>query len=175
MTDNEKLFDAGMDRAKKIIYNHLTDFLMNICEETVNYAMSHHSGFRNFTGNTHTGYACGVYVEGKLVGIVSSADKAKPPVRVKVTAGETAFLDPDYDGAARKFTGKIETDRGFGQHYAAKFLNAHKPPSDKGIAFAMTTGTEYSEYLEIVYHADVLTGTFSEIPKMLYNILKPLP
>lgn len=175
MPDNAALFDAGMDRAKTIINNHLTDFFMNVCEEAVNYAMAHHSGFKNFTGNTHTGYACGVYVEGKLVGVVCSADKAKPPVRVKLTAGETAFLDPDYDGNSRQFTGKVETDRGYGQPYAVKFLNSHKPKSNKGVAFAMTTGTEYSEFLEIVYHADVLTGTFMEIPKILFNNLKPLP
>lgn len=174
MSDNSALFDAGMDKAKTIIYNHLTEFLMNICEEAVNYAMANHKGFKNFTGNTHTGYACGVYVEGKLAGVVYSADKAKPPVRVKLTAGERVYLDPDYDGNSRTFTGVVETDRSYGKSYAASFLQSHKPKSDKGIAFAMTTGTEYSEYLEIVYHADVLTGTFIEIPKILFNNLKPL-
>lgn len=175
MTDNSDLFDAGMDKAKTIIYNHITDILMNVCEAAVNYAMVNHKGFWNFTGNTHTGYACGVYVEGKLAGVVRSADKAKPPVRVKLTAGESVFLDPDYDGNSRKFTGVIETDRGYGKDYATSFLKSYKPKSDKGIAFVMTTGTEYSEYLEIAYHADVLTGTFIEIPKILFDNLKPLP
>lgn len=174
MTDNSQLFDAGMDKANTIIYDHLTDSLMNLCEEAVNYAMANHSGFKNFTGNTHTGYACGVYVKGKLTGVVYSADKANPPVRVKLTAGERIYLNPDYDGNSRMFTGMVETDRGYGKSYAATFLQSYKPMSDKGLAFVMTTGTEYSEYLEVVNHADVLTGTFDEIPKILFNNLKPL-
>lgn len=175
MPDNASLFDAGMDKAKNFIYNHISNLLMDVCEQSVVYAMTHHTGFMNFTGNTHTGYACGLYIDGVFSGAAFSADKAKPPVRVKVDAGETAFLDPDYDGRTRKFTGVVKTDRGFGQPYALRFLQSHKPKNKKGLSLCMTTGTEYSEYLEIVHHADVLTGTFEEIPRILFNNLKPMP
>lgn len=175
MPDNASLIDAGMDKAKTLIYDHISNLLMDVCERSVVYAMAHHSGFMNFTGNTHTGYACGLYNDGNLVYASFSADKDKAPVRVKLTAGETAFLDPDYDGRPRKFTGKVETDGGFGKSYALKFLQSYKPKNKKGLSLCMTTGTEYSEYLEIVYHADVLTGTFEEIPRILFNTLKPMP
>lgn len=174
MSDNATLFDAGMAKASQIIYGHLYDILMNVCEAAVVYAMNNHQGFMNFTGNTHTGYGCAVYLDGNIEGMVLAIEKDKPPVRVKLAAGETAFLDPDYDGRTRKFTGVIETDRGLGYEYAMRFLESHKPKHSKGIEFCMTTGTEYSEYLEAVYHADVLTGTFTEIPQLLYQSLKPL-
>lgn len=173
-SDNSTLFDAGMDKANAIIYTHFENFLMKVCDESVVYAMSHHSGFWNFTGNTHTGYACGLYKEGKLVYISTSASKDKPPVRVKLGAGETAHLDPDYDGRTRSYTGVIETDRGYGKNYAVSFLQSHTPKVTKGLSICLTTGTEYSEYLEVVRHADVLTGTFMEIPRILFNNLKPL-
>lgn len=175
MPDNKALFDAGMDKAHTIIYNHLQDILLDVCESAVTYAMNHHSGFLNFTGNTHTGYACGVYVDGKLIGAVMAASKAKAPVRVKLTAGENDFLRPDYDGRNRPFTGVVDTDGGLGSAYALKFLQSHKPNNSKGLSFCMTTGTEYSLYLEQIRHADVLTGTFTEIPKMLFATLKPIP
>lgn len=175
MPDNSALIDAGMDKANSIIYNHISNLLMSVCDQSVVYAMTHHKGFLNFTGNTHTGYACGLYNDGKLVFVSFSADKDKPPVRVKLTAGETAFLDPDYDGRTRSYTGIIQTDRGYGRAYALRFLQSHKPKNNKGLSLCLTTGTEYSEFLEVVRHADVLTGTFTEIPQILFNNLKPLP
>lgn len=173
--DNNALFDAGMDKANQIIYNHLTSILYDVCDQSVVYAMTHHKGFANFTGNTHTGYACGLYENSKLVWVTFSADYAKPPIRVKLTKGEMVSLDPDYDGNARSFKAVVATDQGFGQPYALRFLEAHTPKNSKGFSLCLTTGTEYSEFLEVVRHADVLTGTFHDIPKILFNNLKPIP
>lgn len=173
-SDNRKAFDAGMKKAEQIIYGHIYGILCDVCDAAVVYAMNNHSGFNNFTGNTHTGYVCGLFMDGALQYYAASASLDKPPVRVKLTAGETAYLDPDYDGNTRSFRGVIETDQGYAFDYAMKFLNGYSSKVKKGFQLVMTTGTEYSEYLENVRHADVLTGTFEEIPQILFKNLKPI-
>jgi hypothetical protein len=39
----------------------------------------------------------------------------------------------------------------------------------------MTTGTEYSEYIEEVRHLDVLTGTYEAAKGILAKGFKPIP
>lgn len=175
MPSNADLFDAGMNKAHDIIYNHIADILLDVCEAATTYAMYNHKGFKNLTGNTHTGYACGFYIDGVLKGYITSSEKAPRPVRVKLRKGESFTTPPDYDGDDRTWgPAKVDTDGGYGDVYAIRFLEAHKPKNRKGLAFCMTTGTEYSEYLETARGADVLTGTFQKIPDILTSNLKPI-
>ena len=97
----------------------------------------------------------------------------KQPVRVKLTKGET-FVGVSYDNQNRRFTGTIETDKGYGEASSFDFLKRYKSESRKGFEIVMCTGTEYSTYLENVLNADVLTGTFQRAQNTLFKNFKPM-
>jgi len=50
-------------------------------------------------------------------------------------------------------------------------------PKTKGLSIIMTTGTEYSTYLESVHNLNVLSDTAkgSNVKNLLYTSFKPLP
>ncbi|THC82914.1 hypothetical protein E7X23_24385, partial [Bacteroides fragilis] len=129
--------------------------------------------FRNLTGNTITSYACGLFMDGRFSYFVCSGDSMKQPVRVKLTKGET-FVGVSYDNQNRRFTGTIETDKGYGEASSFDFLKRYKSESRKGFEIVMCTGTEYSTYLENVLNADVLTGTFQRAQNTLFKNFKPM-
>ena len=150
---NEVLFDEGIRKAKELVSGYIFDVLTKCCEELIQDALDNKSGFRNLTGNTITSYACGLFMDGRFSYFVCSGDSMKQPVRVKLTKGET-FVGVSYDNQNRRFTGTIETKKGF--------------------EIVMCTGTEYSTYLENVLNADVLTGTFQRAQNTLFKNFKPM-
>ena len=153
---NEVLFDEGIRKAKELVSGYIFDVLTKCCEELIQDALDNKSGFRNLTGNTITSYACGLFMDGRFSYFVCSGDSMKQPVRVKLTKGET-FVGVSYDNQNRRFTGTIETDKGYGE-----------------FEIVMCTGTEYSTYLENVLNADVLTGTFQRAQNTLFKNFKPM-
>lgn len=164
--DNSVLFDEGMKKAKEIISGHIFDLLVKCCEDLIQDAVQNKSGFRNLTGNTITSYACGLFMDGKFSYFVCSGDSMAQPVRVKLTKGET-FVGISYDNQNRRFTGTVETDKGFGEAFSFNFLKRYKSKARNGFEIVMCTGTEYSTYLENVLNADVLTGTFQRAQNTL--------
>jgi hypothetical protein len=54
------------------------------------------------------------------------------------------------------------------------FLENYRAPRNR-ICSVMTTGTEYSEYIEEVRHLDVLTGTYEAAKGILAKGFKPIP
>lgn len=170
---NDILFDEGMKKARQIVSNHIYDILVKCCDNLVSEGLRNKSGFRNLTGNTVTSYACGLFIGGKFSYYTCSGDSMKQPIRVKLSKGET-FKGVSYDGQQRRFTGKIDTNRGYGAAFSYNFLKGYKSQSEKGFEIVMCTGTEYSTYLENILNADVLTGTFLHAPKTLFNHFKPI-
>ena len=156
---NEVLFDEGIRKAKELVSGYIFDVLTKCCEE--------------LTGNTITSYACGLFMDGRFSYFVCSGDSMKQPVRVKLTKGET-FVGVSYDNQNRRFTGTIETDKGYGEAFSFDFLKRYKSESRKGFEIVMCTGTEYSTYLENVLNADVLTGTFQRAQNTLFKNFKPM-
>lgn len=170
---NSILFNEGMNKARQIVSDYIYGILVKCCDNLVSEGLRNKSGFRNLTGNTITSYACGLFLNGKLSYFVCSGDSMKQPVRVKLSKGET-FKGISYDGEQRRFTGRINTDKGYGATFSYNFLKGYKSQSGKGFEIVMCTGTEYSTYLEKTLNADVLTGTFLHASKILFNHFKPM-
>nr|DAN25965.1 MAG TPA: hypothetical protein [Caudoviricetes sp.]DAN49066.1 MAG TPA: hypothetical protein [Caudoviricetes sp.] len=173
--DNSKAFDAGIKKAKQIVSGYVFDCLAKVCEQLADDAVKNYrSPIGAFTGNTITGYACGLYVNGALTYYYSNGDKMKSPVRVKLSKGETDYLSPDYGGRNRRFTGTVDTDKGFGKDFSFKYLSRYKSKAKNGFEIVVCSGTEYSSYIENVWHGNVLTDTFERAPNILAKNFKPM-
>ena len=161
--DNSKAFDAGIKKAKQIVSGYVFDCLAKVCEQLADDAVKNYrSPIGAFTGNTITGYACGLYVNGALTYYYSNGDKMKSPVRVKLSKGN------------RRFTGTVDTDKGFGKDFSFKYLSRYKSKAKNGFEIVVCSGTEYSSYIENVWHGNVLTDTFERAPNILAKNFKPM-
>ena len=174
---NDAVFYAAKRKIWDLVWPNLYEALVSLAHELIQSA-EFEKEYMNLTGNTLTSYAVGIYKDGALIEIIQNSN-LRQPVRVKLTRGEAVIGFTDYDGNFRKkFVGKVETDRGWGDDTSIKFLTSYDPPfrsSKTGIV--MCTGTEYSEFLEM-QGANVLTATrkefeaFGEI--MLVRNLRPI-
>lgn len=176
MANNKAALDNGFKKAKQIIFDHLYKQCIKLCDALVNDALNNRE-FQSFTGNTITSFACGIYIDGKLDYMVASGEKMSAPVHAKVQKGQTVFLKNPYEGVSRSTTGKVDIVYDMtGMETSFRILQGMNP-SNKGLSIIMTTGTEYSNYLESVYHLNVLTSTSKEsnIKSLLYSSFKPLP
>lgn len=127
--------------------------------------------FLGFTGNTQTSYACGVYKEGRLVSILEQENWNAPIKRLKVRRGERVFLNDPYEGASRAVTGKVDVNNLSGLQTSRAFLKGFSC-GKKGFGLVMTTGTEYSEFLE--QRLDVLTGISDKAYDIILSNFKPM-
>ena len=168
--------DRELREAKKRMRVEVDDALTNawipVCDRLITDAL-YKREYNNLTGNTITSYTCGVYVRGKLTYFIQSRGRLDPPVRVKLRKGEYHYFDPDYDGRRRDFKGIVDTDGGFGANTAMDFLFSYKAPK-RGIALVMTTGTEYSEFLEAERDKNVLTETYNSVADIMFSSFKPI-
>lgn len=173
MGDNRKAFDKGMKQAR-ILMNHMVYVrLLKACESLIDHALAEKE-YQGFTGNTQTSYACGNYVDGALTDMVISGDTMRRPVHVKIRKGERVFLRSPYEGKARSVIGRVDVDGEWGADSAADFLESYRPFIKKGFSIVMTTGTEYSEYLENVRNLNVLTDTFLSSKGIVLEEIKPM-
>lgn len=167
MYNNIASLEKGFTKAGEIIQKRITGGLIMKADVL---CMKAHDLYRSpnmaFTGNTWTGTAVGVYVLGKLVYYVTTKMIAhmSEAIRRKLTRGESSFLYPDYMGVNRYFTGKIKTDRNYSEYDALEFLKGHSPLSK--YAITVVNGSEYAEYIEQVYHGDVITGVYHYANKL---------
>lgn len=176
MVSNKTALDNGFKKAKKIIFDHLHKQLIKLCDALVIDAVQKRE-FQSFTGNTITSFACGIYTDGTLDYMVASGEKMKAPVHAKVENGQTVFLKNPYEGVSRSTTGKVDiVYKMSGMDTSFNILKGFRP-SGKGLAVIMTTGTEYSTYLESMYHLNVLsnTATDANVKRLVYSSFKPLP
>lgn len=176
MTNNRAALDKGFKKAKQIIFGHLYDQCIRLCDELVRDALEKEE-FLSFTGNTITSFACGIYINGSLNYMVASGKNMKAPVHAKIQKGETVFLANPYAGEPRSVTGKVDIVYDLtGMETSFRILQGLSPKTN-GLSIVMTTGTEYSTYLESMYHLNVLSDTAKEnnVRQLLYNSFKPLP
>lgn len=176
MAINRVSLDKGFKKAKQIIFGHLYDQCISLCDALVNDALSKRS-FQSFTGNTITSFACGIYVDGALKYMVASGENMKAPVHAKVQKGEIVFLANPYEGRPRKVKGKVDIVYDKPGMETSFAILKNMTPSARGLSVIMTTGTEYSTYLESVHNLNVLSDTAKEsnVKKLLYSSFKPLP
>ena len=176
MGNNKVALEMGFKKGKELIFAHLYNQCINFCDALVKDALQKRE-FQSFTGNTITSFACGIYVDGDLSYVVASGDTMSAPVHAKIKKGETVWLDNPYEGKPRRVTGKVDIAYDLsGLETSLKLLQGI-PPKGKGISIVMTTGTEYSTYLENVYNLNVLSDTAKEgnVKRLLYSSFKPLP
>ena len=176
MANNKAALDSGFKKAKELIFGHLYDQCIRLCDSLVEDALSNR-GFLSFTGNTVTSFACGIYVDGELNYIVASGETMSPPVHAKVQLGELVYLKNPYEGVARSVKGKVNIVHDMSGMDTSFHILQTLQPSNKGLSIIMTTGTEYSTYLEDVYKLNVLSETASDsnVKRLLYASFKPLP
>lgn len=159
---------------KRVVDTYFERRLRRFCVELIEDAKKSRT-FSSFTGQTVTSYSCGVYVDGVLRYIAASGDGMRAPVFRKVRKGERVFLKRPYEGEARSVTGRVGVNDKSGQATAEDFLRNYKAPSN-GWCVVMTTGTEYSEYLEEKFNMTVLRATAAPnfVKAALLNHLKPI-
>ena len=176
MANNKAALDKGFKKAKELIFGHLYDQCIRLCDALVRDALNGRE-FQSFTGNTITSFACGIYVDGTLRYMIASGENMAAPVHAKIQNGQTVYLNNPYEGSPRSATGKVDIVYDLtGTETSFRILQGFSP-SNKGLSIVMTTGTEYSTYLESVYHLNVLSNTAKEgnVKKLLYSSFKPLP
>lgn len=170
---NNRVIQKGFDDFSKAINKYVIDSLTDAAEELL-VAVAKNRTFVGFTGNTQTSYACGVYVNGNCQNIILQQNWQEPPRRLKIRYGELVYLENPYEGEARATRGSVDTSPEYGQDTSVRFLLEFKCPKD-GWGLVMTTGTEYSEILETINGADVLTATGEESYAIISRSFKPMP
>lgn len=171
--DNAKVLKDGFDKGLRLIEQTVRNSLHYAATELVHLALQNR-GYTGFTGNTQTSYACGIYINGVLVEVVDSQSFQDKPVRYKIKRGRIVYLQNPYEGRPRMRTGYADVDEEYGIDTSLEFLNEYKAPK-QGIALVMTTGTEYSDFLETVMRLDVLTRTYREAPKVIESNWRKIP
>lgn len=171
--DNAQILRDGLQKGYKQIIDYLFKQMYEFCERLL-LEVPKHREFLGFTGNTQTSYACGIYVDGTLGGIVVQSNWNQPPVRKKIGSGQWVWLRNPYEGRTRSVRGKVRVTGDYGQTTSFQFLQSYKAKKNH-IQIVMTTGTEYSEYLEVIGGLDVLTGTFEAAKTILAQGFKPMP
>lgn len=119
----------------------------------------------DLTGNTLTSFTAGIYKDGTLQDVVNIVDVASidSPEYTKLSNDMGVVSINRYDNGelVNVDTSKlIDTDNRYGFDTAKSFLSGYRPRFSKGWSLVITTGTEYSEFLEEVRHLNVLTETF---------------
>lgn len=166
-------FKEIRSRFNKLTKEHVLNILTDTCFDLINNALDSKE-YTGFTGNTQTSYTCGIYLNGKLTYILSAGNKPKKPVSKKVKKGNRKFLYNPYEGDSRSVYGEVDTNNLYGQPTAINFLKSYKDAPKKGFAIVMTTGTEYSVYLEKVLDLTVLGTTYLRAKNILMNRVRPI-
>lgn len=119
--------------------------------------------YKGFTGNTQTSYSAGIYIRGVLREVAVQKTYGKPPVFRKIRKGERKRLRNPYEGKARTVRGTVDVNDLSGVSTSLEFLAGYKfPKGQSGIV--VTTGTEYSLYIEVARRLNVLTATWNAAP-----------
>lgn len=172
MNHNEKVLEEGKIKMDRIIYKHIYDTLVNVCDALLKDACDKKE-YNGFTGNTQTSYSCGLYIDGVLSYYANQDRWNKTPIRLKVPKDEVVFLPDPYEGKPRKVKGIVEVNNMYGKDTAFSFISSYKAPK-KGFVIVMCTGTEYSEYIEKKRGLNVLSDTYQETRKILFSKIKPI-
>lgn len=131
----------------------------------------------DLTGNTLTSFACGIYNKGKLKDTILLIDVASldQPTFRKLSDTDGVIEIERYDTgyvATVNTKGMQRTDKKYGYDTAQKFLRGYKPDNVDGISLVMTTGTEYSQYIEDVRKLNVLTETKLSVGGLVNGVFR---
>lgn len=165
MADNEKVLENGLAKGLQIMEDVIVNSLIASLQQMFS-ELPRKIGYTGFTGQTQTSYMGGVYINGSLRYIITEKEWTKSPVRAKIPKGKRVYLSNPYDGMPRARVGYVDISNPSGRATSLQFLQSYNA-SRKGLCVVVTTGTEYSEFLETVFNLDVLTRTFKDAPRIL--------
>ena len=156
--ENEKTFMKGLQIAKQKIHAVFIRRLAEYGEILLDDAIFKRE-YESFTGNTITSLAYGVYEYGALTDVVYVSG-LEPPVHAKIKQGRVLYLRNPYEGLPRARKGYVATTDKYGAETSLRTLQSVCPKGGNGII--VTTGTEYSSFLEGVFGMNVLSETALE-------------
>lgn len=146
----------GLKIAKEKIHRFLIGRLAKYGEVLLTDA-DFRRGYESFTGNTLTSLAFGIYENTVLTDVVFISGYSAP-VHAKIEEGQVLYLEYPHEGGARARYGYVDIVDDWGDETSLKTLKAVCPKGGNGIV--VTTGTEYSTFLEGVWDMNVLSGTY---------------
>jgi len=153
--DNREAILEGMKRFNAIVEQRYTAALYRLGLVFIEHAINN-AEYANLTGNTITSIAFGIFKNHALTDVIFV--NQKEAIRTKLIRGEVVSNFIDYDGNERKrFYAKIDTDGFYGKDTTMAFL--YKFSSRYANSIVVTTGTEYSEFLDQELDLNVLTDT----------------
>lgn len=172
-SNNENAVKNGMKYARMLIQLDMMKKFENAAVSLLEQAFEE-AEFRDLTGNTITSYCAGIFLDGKLIKIVSLAELegAPNPTRKKLSKKDKypITLERYISGIPATISGvDVDTDGGYGLDTSKRFLSQYKPSVQKGYGIVVTTGTEYSEFLEAERHLNVLTDNLEDAKKVVKN------
>lgn len=170
MGDIEKQFNDGIDAIYNLVNKNQLNGLIALGRKLVSVILPKEKEYKNMTGNTVTSYAFGIYQNGKI--IYFGTNNLPNPVTNKLKKGEL-FSGINYDGDYTDFRATIDTDGKYGKDTSYQFLREYRP-NTRNFAMVVTTGTEYSSYLENVRHLNVLSDSIDNIPDEFAKSFKPI-
>lgn len=157
MRSNSSVIEGGFTSFGVRFYDVLVARLLAYGRHLVDRSVSL-KRFGDFTGNTVTSFACGVYRDGVLVGHYV-ADKS-PALRKKVGKDEYVQLPVTYDGRKDvSVKGRVSVSDGYGSDFSLDFLRSFS--AGGGLSLVVLTGTEYSLYIEQERDLNVLSATYA--------------
>ena len=172
MADNEKVLENGLAKGLQIIEDMIVNSLIASLQDMFS-ELPRKIGFTGFTGQTQTSYMGGIYINGSLRYIITEKEWTRNPVRGKIPKGKRVYLSNPYDGRPRARQGYVNFSNPSGRATSLSFLKSYHA-SKKGICVVVTTGTEYSKFLETQFNLDVLTRTFRDAPRILNSNWKKI-
>lgn len=170
MGDIEKQFNDGITGIYNLVNKNQLNGLIAMGRKLVNVILPKEKEYKNMTGNTVTSYAFGIYHNGKM--IYFGTNNLPNPVTEKLKKGEL-FSGVNYDGDYTDFRATIDTDGKYGEDTSYQFLKEYRP-NTMNFAMVVTTGTEYSGYLENVRHLNVLSDSMDNLPEEFSNSFKSI-
>lgn len=163
--DNAKTLENGFAKGLRIIEDVIVNSLIASVQQMLA-ELPRKIGYQGFTGQTETSYMGGVYIYGRLAYIITQKNWTTPPRRGKIPKGKHLYLANPYEGRARARTGYVDISNLSGAATSLAFLQGFSA-SGRGISVVVTTGTEYSVFLEQMFDLDVLTRTYKDAPKII--------
>lgn len=157
MKSNSKVLSDAFNKVEELVREQMRMRFINAGFKFLYHAWENRE-FQSFTGNTITSYAIGVYENGTLFDMYLSVDGMIRPLMRKIGEDNLVYLERPYEGDERAVRGRVDVDNEYGYEESRNFLQNYRPKT-KGYVLVVTTGTEYSEYLENELELNVLTDT----------------
>lgn len=175
---NAEALRLGTQRAKEMIARHvLNRILIPTAKGLIQAATEGRIALgHNMTGNTINSYAAGVYVNGSLVHIETSAGSIPNPLRRKLGKGQKFYAGSQrWDGEMQEhtFTAEVATNGATEAERSIAFLRSYRADT-KGWELVVCNGVEYASYQENELDIDTLTANLDYAKMFIPSTFTPM-